>query len=305
MHKSWQRHLRNKFRELQRSLPELAGGTRLVGGGHYGLVVEHSDGTVSKIFRRPDNPYDLEFFLHSVYAETHALNLFGQHSIQDIDLPSLIGEPDTLYHADYIAHYRMTRVSGDGAKYDFSKTTYMQTLYQSAGNLLGRFHKAASDVPFTNLPPRHFQYDCAIFEVPTLPHETNKALRIANDYLHANKKGGVIHGDYHFGNILTQDGIATGLLDFSFTCLSKNIYIDFVRMGLDDPFLPYLIDGYEQATREAVDTYLLHATELSFWSHMLRYGGGPSDYQPENDLTAILQINKCLNELVPITGYKP
>lgn len=305
MHKNWRRHIRNEFKKLQRNLPHIAADTKLVGSGHFGLVVEHSDGTLSKIFRRPDDPYDLEFFLHNMYAETSTLSILQAASIPNIDLPVLIGEPDTLYHPDYSAHYKMTRINGTCATFNTTKTAYFQSLYESAGNLLGRFHQAADQMPFNNPHPHYFQYDCAIAPVPSLPSKTNKALEIANDYLQANKKGGVIHGDYHFGNILTRDGIATGLLDFSFTGRAKNIYTDFWRVGVDDPFFPDFIRGYEQASGEAVNMHLVHATHLSLWASMLKYGGGPSDYQPENDLSALLLINHSLNELAPITGFKP
>lgn len=309
MAKTWRDYLRNEFRKLQRALPDLAGDARLVASGSFGMVIEHPDKTLSKVFYGSSRPDDQqESILRNFYHETRTLAHFAAHPLDGIEMPVLIGEPEHIYHPGYLATYRMTRVGGANHSFDPDKAkshetpTSFERLYESAGIMLARFHRAAKDMDFAN-PNMHPHSSMHISTVPKLPARVNRALEKAEEFFQANQKPGVIHGDFHGGNILVQGGIATGLIDFSFTGPSSNLLADVWNgRGL---YNSAFLRGYERESGEMIDPYMLDATSLAYTTHALRTGRGPSDYGPASDTLHLVVMNEALNRLVPVTGFKP
>lgn len=278
---------------------------KLVSSGAYGIVVSHSDQTVSKFIYRPSLIEDQEKSLALFYRETEALKYFETHPVPGVELPVMIGEPQTLYQEDYQAVYRMTRVPGAVPKelYGLPAGETARAYYKGAGRILARFHDAAKDMPVTSLSSDVRIDSSKTFSIDGLKDETNAALETVDEYLRVRKKNGVIHGDFHPGNVMATNNIATGLIDFSYVCQSDNIYSDFV--GINAQYQEDFIAGYEEEIGQEVDRHVVYATNISMWNYALKLNIGSSDYEPSNYTTALVNINENLNKMIPVTGYKP
>jgi len=91
----------------------------------------------------------------------------------------------------------------------------------------------------------------------------------------------------------------TGLIDFSHMRHSNNIYTDFV--GIAPPMVTDFIHGYEQESGKTIDHHMVTATSLAVWtSYFVDY-----TLQFQQEGLCIRNINECLKNLAPVTGYTP
>ena len=312
--KSPQERLKTAFNFAAKTFPELTAGATPVGMGNFGIVIAHDDGTLTKIAFKPDNEKMREYAENGFRNETIALQLFTDHPLQDIATPRLIEPPVKLDNEHYVGSYRMTRVPGSPLKWWPEKkeelsTEWVKQQHAIGGAALALFHKAAMDVPFEFLRNGERYQDSCIQQVEQLPDNINEAIAKANEYLQARKTGGVVHGDFHGENILADRGKATGVIDFSFAGLSENIYTDF-RCVMPD-YLPVFIKAYEQASGTKLDRHLVTATNLGMATSYLNYLHGlkqedePERNLPKEQMETFERMNRCLNDLIPVTGYKP
>lgn len=78
------------------------------------------------------------------------------------------------------------------------------------GEMLARLHEVEGDFP----PVRHRRF----FDVPEQAYFERYDLRFAADFLHGNRPQATVrcfcHGDFHYANVLWQNGHISGVLDF-------------------------------------------------------------------------------------------
>lgn len=164
----------------------------------------------------------------------------------------------------------MEGVSPNWFNADITQSSQKGIYFESAGRLLGKFHMIAGDLPFNDSSYR----GTAMAADKILPSELHSAnvnarLERANAYLQEHKEAGVMHGDFHGGNIMTDENLrASGLIDFAFTGKTDNLYADmiFIPPYGDDDF----IRGYNAETHKNIDKKLIHATRIAFESLRLQ-----------------------------------
>lgn len=286
------------FNKAQTALPDITRGTSPVGSGGFGLVVAHADDTLTKIIYHPGSEKEnADAYLAN---EVEALRILREHPIDGVETPVLLGEPERLDHPDYIAAFQMTRVSGANGTWlppSFTLTRKYDFMHESAGRLLACFHREAAALPFIRREHPAFTSD-EIQEIPELGDTTNAALREANAYLQAHTQAGVIHDDFHLGNVMfnTRDE-ATGLIDFAMSRRTGNIFTDFFITNTS--CLDALIRGYEQESGVVVDRHLITASSLAKWTHIIGQMDNDESKTFVND-----KIREKLNALRDVTGLK-
>lgn len=303
MASTWRQYLWNQFRKFQREFPKEAAGSKLLSGGGHGLIIDHNDGSISKYFTAQSDIYQRERSYRLLHKETGVLGYLEEHPMDGIETPKLLDEPEPLYSKSFSARYRMTRINGNHEPYHIEKSReYYEGLYESIGSLLGKFHRATQDMPIT-APVQELNF-FKISHVEGAPKDVNDALTKANDHLLENPFAGVIHGDFHRNNIMVQNGIATGIIDFSFSGRSDHLHHDFHRFlksGHDEAFLR----GYREENPIDIPPHIADLTDLVYATQDLHTGFGFSTYAPENQTSQWETVNAALNNLISITGFKP
>jgi hypothetical protein len=311
-----QEKLTKAFNRLQQTHPELADGTRLLGGGHFGLTVLRKDENTSnppdiitKVFYRtePENQADAERAYNSEVTILHATD--GMN-LGDVRTPRLLAPPQRLENdPDFFATYSMTAVPGLAAgwnnkwsspqSYKDDDPQQQRNHFREAGKLLARFHREAGErLNKTPLPQREWGGD--IVQDPGFDDATNAALAKANEYLQARRKGGIIHGDYHGGNVLAdENGHVTGLIDFGEVAHSNNMVTDFIN--IPSHVFAHFQDGYEEESGETIDPLIVRMTELACSTNFLQYHEEGSERRAE----LIRHINEDLEKVKSVTGYAP
>lgn len=220
--------------------------------------------------------------------------------MEELETPILLHEPALIDNKNYMAHYSMTRVSGDTHIWDLNENIPnrpLAKLYGNAGKALAQFHTAAENMPFERAP--HF-HSSQISTTRFFDKKTNEALIKADQYLQQHKIPGVIHGDYHGGNLMTDDQYnVTGLIDFSATGKSDNVLSDF--LSVPARYLPDFIKAYEEQSGKTIAPDAVEVTKLSNW---LTYLHSVVD-NPEAQENAITEIYDCLENLEHISGFRP
>lgn len=292
--------LYQKFNEASKALPELCHDADPLSMGNFGIVIRHDDNTLTKIFYKPRNPKWHDSVLSSFNNEVNTLRLLTASPLEELETPILLKEPELIDDKKYMAHYSMTRVSGGSHTWDLNENIPdrpLDKLYSNAGKALAQFHTATKNMPFERAP--HF-HSSQINPVRFFDKKTNEALIKVDQYLEQHKIPGVIHGDYHGGNIMTDERhIVTGLIDFSATGQSDNVLSDF--LSVPARYLPHFIKAYEEQSGRTIAPDAVEATKLSNW---LTYLHSIKDF-PEAQENAMSEIYDCLENLQHISGFKP
>lgn len=286
------------FTKVGGDLPQIAANTRPLGIGNFGIVLENADNTITKLAFRIENPNDHPDPLLMFKQEIAVLRHLRDHPIGDLETPVMIGEPLLMDHPDYLGAFTMTKLSGGACFLPGQMQTYRPQAY-SAGRLLAKFHRAMRGHVFPETLGYGKEMGAHIVHVPTLSDQTNAALTIVDAYLQANKRPGIIHGDFHVGNILSDGENVTSLLDFSHTGRASNILTDMILMP--NNHLDSLIAGYERESGEKIRELAI-ATQLSYCTIAINK---ISADEPAKQLPGIIEINTHLNNLTYITGFKP
>ena len=261
------------FKNARQALPTLTEDTEPLGVGRFGLTVSCPDHSIRKILFTHDLPALQDVAEASYNQEVSLLDILSHR----IDFtPVLIASTEPVAaNSGYFASYRMSRIEGTSyswtpEQHDKLNRNDAQTMAYSAGKLLARFHKEASQIDDVPPVPEYARryHTGRIQTLPFLDDETNAAMTAANKYLeHA--PPGVIHGDFHGLNIINDDRYtAVGLIDFAAAGWSDNLYYDLMNPpeGLEEEFL----SGYEAENGTPVDRQLLAATHLSVYTeHVL------------------------------------
>ena len=255
------------FRKAAQAFPTLTAESTPLGFGGYGLVIDHHDGTVSKIcFAATGADHATFGNTQCMNREIEALSLLHGHSFGSVHTPQLVEDPVILDDdEDYIGHYRMTKMEGQDVDWchlletDRPKTA--QAYFQRMGKLVAAFHGFTSSLTY-NAPLRHSTRDLPDHD-DFLP-ETRALVTQANSYLQAHKKPAVIHGDLRPANIMSvPNGRITSLYDFSWFGPSDNHLLEFKwMMDYCPKAMPHIIDGYQQASGITIDAPTLYLTDF-------------------------------------------
>ncbi len=301
--------LAEEFNKVCVSFPVFTKEAKPLGIGGFGIVIEHNDQTLTKILFKPGKEWG-NYADKAFKNESDVMRLFTDNPLNGLNHPLLIDEPNVMENDEkYLGHYRMTHLEGHiislHAPPNKVEPSILKRAHKSAGRMIAKFHREARKLPFEKLkqPPGHDGDE--IKQISTLPAKTNEALAKANIYFQANKKEGIVHGDFHDGNILFDDDQeAVGLIDFSNTGRHKNIFVDLADMNED--YDEDFIQAYEDESGETIDRHMITATKLTLSTNYLykleiSHGDGQEDM--EKDLRK--SIEKDLRNISTITGYHP
>lgn len=297
------------FQKVSKALPAIVEGQAMVSMGTFGLVLAGETDVITKILFRHEEPYWNGLSLEHAGNEIAALSHFSKFPLKDIDTPVLLDEPKELDHAEYSAYYQMTRLRGASMSWHPENNSQREKarLWHDglrAGAALARFHRAAKDIPASVFTPANPIKHGHIHQIESLPQSINDALARADSYLQERKPMGIIHGDFHGGNIMVSDRRVTGLIDFGFTGYA-NLYYDFIKAK--PYFMPALVEGYERETGAPVDRHLIAATMLGrFVSRLSKLENdkpteGLDNANPERK-KIIGTIIGCLEDMGPMSG---
>ena len=265
------------FNALNAKMPHLLKGMDPLGMGANAITVANEH-TVRKILFSPKDE-ETKNRQALLEQEVRAMRAFQNHRIEDVEVPVLLTEPETINHEDFIAFYDMTRLHGKSFSYApaiHESPTHHQKAYQSAGELLAHFHKGAEGLDLGKSIGTGGWHGYEVAAVPELGEAINKSLAAADIFLKQNLKAGNAHGDVNMGNILFRGEKTTGLIDFSFSGHAHNIYTDMWTLPRD--FQDDFMEGYERIAggqlKDVVD-----ATKLSIWVSGYNEQRNPADYR--------------------------
>lgn len=285
------------FNNLQSTHPDLVAGASPLNAGSWGIVTDHNDGTVTKFLFRQGIQLQQNWAQANLNNELAFLRLMKGESFNGVDIPALICDVTQVDKGDFFAFYRMTKLSGVAA--DWKSGTAKDAHFFEAGQKLAHFHAATADLKNTGLIVHDIERGGQVESVPGLDDKRNAALARANNYLQAHKQSGIIHADYHGGNILLNDkGAISGLVDFAVTGLSENLASDFINVPEEKR--PAFIKGYEQASGKPVDLLMITMTEISYLASCLNYYADPDQLKTYTD-----SLDRHLVTASSITGYSP
>ena len=300
--------LRTHFRKAAEAFPSLTADSSPIGFGSYGLVIDHHDGTVSKIcFANTSADHPIFGHTQCMTHEIEALSLLHGHHFGSVHTPQLVEAPVILKDDDdYIGHYRMTKMQGHDVDWcqlletDHPKTA--QAYFQRVGKLMAAFHGFTASRHYqaplrhvTNALPDHDDF---------LP-ETREMIVQANTYLQAHKKPAVIHGDLRPANIMSaSNGRITSLYDFSLFGPADNHLLEFKwMMDYCPKAIPHLIEGYQQASGTVIDIPALYLTDfrrsMVYMMNSLNYGA--EENRPEKVATVNRKIQTALQSIAHMT----
>lgn len=285
--------------------PRLMAGATILNYGATCVVIDHHDGSVSKIFCGADDILPSEL-MREPRAEATILRLLNEQagSQKGALVPILLHEPEYMATRDFYAHYRMTKMPGqtmaallynsfDGAHDDY---------FDWAGKALADFHRVAAAIPAPDFPAGHRQKAPEIVACAELDDDTNRALSAANAFLREARIQGTAHGDIHLGNIIIDrsTGVA-GLIDVATCRRTDNIACDLLRLYdefADSRSMDRLLDSYNQHAAQPIGKPLLRATRLA---QMTGAAFGPVDAIGRPGLDRE-QIDADLRYLKPVIG---
>lgn len=301
----WATHTQRIFTELSRENPDLFAGATPVALGSHGMVIDHQDGSVSKIFLRGSSQAGQEE-KEKLYAdEIKILQLMNGTTIGAAATPELIGKTEQLAGASAFASYRMTKLPGDEIKWDSFVNTAtpgeIEHHFRSAGELLAHFHNSLPQLATVTPPEKGMSCGASVEAIPALDSKTNMALRICNEYLQANMQPGVNHGDFHSANFkVNKDYDITGLFDASFAGRTKNYLGDFA--AIPEKGLPFAIDAYEKAGGKPIDRTMLAMTQVSKDVAMINWQLANPQRGPEALNNSLEDLRRHLNKVADVTG---
>ena len=306
-----ERFVTEKFEQAVNNFSDLSD-TELIGNGNFGIVVSAPDNTDSLtklVFKGYNQPTD-KYARLSFERETLIYRSFRDNPIKDIVTPVLIGEAEEIENGDFVGRFTMTRVPGKcfalkwGEEADNEFLEQRAKFYENAGRALAQFHMNAKPENFPPPDPDKGYDGAQVHTVSILKEETNQALKKVDEFLQRNLISGVIHGDFHNGNILVDENLdITGLIDFGMCAYSPNIMIDFAAVPADE--LENFISSYEKERGIDIPRDMVTVSHLSFNTEYLKYLQ-ENDKDNATEITgAITNINKHLNDLIHITNFKP
>lgn len=253
-----------KFHKAQAAFPALLAGATPLGAGRYGLVVDHHDGTVSKIcFNDPESADTPNNARDCMLREIEALRMLQGHCFDQVRTPALVDEPVIMAadSGDYIGHFRMTKLEGKPKSWftllKCASPAVREQYFEQVGKLVAQFHQftapAAIETP---------QRTPVALDHESFNDETRAMVIEAHDYLMAHRQDGCIHGDFHSKNVMSDEtGRLTALFDFSFYGKTDNHLMEFSWVMNQHPkALAPIIKGYEQESGQTVDIAALKLT---------------------------------------------
>ncbi len=294
------RDLTQTFNEIQRAYPALVAEATPLDMGQWGLVADHNDGTVTKLLFRQDHEKQQDWAEANLSNELAFLRMARGVKLDGIQIPEIVTDIKRLDEGTLFASYRMTKLSGMAANWKAGPRQQQDDHFFEAGHLLARFHEAAAALPVTGLVVHSPEKAGMIETVPALDAARNEALAVADLYLQAHKQGGIIHADYHGGNILLdQKGRISGLIDFAVTGPSANRLIDFINVPPEksDAFRK----GYAQASGQVVDPMMMAMTEISMLANCINFYAD----RPAEQKKWIGEMDRQLVKIRPVTGFTP
>lgn len=299
------------FNHACQIVPELTA-TKLAGSGAFGMVMDHGDNTVTKINLRFNHPKTGCTRAPAVDAELANLRMLADHPgiFGHLAVPVLVGTPREFPEdGPFVNMFRMTKVSGTAGDWyrappalrnEAEASAVEKAYFNEAGRTLAHFHRIARTLPFGPTTMNENSAGGQIEPVPHLSARLNEGLMAARRYLGDHRQPGIVHGDYHGGNIMQgPDGGITGLIDFSMTGQAQNILNDF--MTVPESYVTDFIAGYEAEGDVKVDRNVLSALSLGWMTNWARMA--PDDAAMQTRV--VEKINETLNRLTFVTGYKP
>ncbi len=256
------------FDRLKKAWPRYAYGMEPLAFGASGLALGN-DEIVRKIIFRPANRVDEERALVLMEHEVHILRTFQTHAPRVVEVPVLIGEPEPMTDVEFMSMYEMTRLKGmpyNAIPEQDATPEANKALYKSAGILTARFHAGISHLDFGTSKGRGGWHGNEIIRVDSLGDEINDELMVADRLLKATMVDGNVHGDINGGNVITRGSEANGLIDFTYTGRSKNIFTD--MFTLDKAYQAAFVEGYGQEYGQDIQSSV-DAASLCVWASML------------------------------------
>lgn len=292
-----------KFNNISRILPELIAGKEILGMGNWGLVVGNET-TATKIIVIPPDHIQHNQAFNAAEREVLLMTIFQENPMQGIQMPSILAPLTSIMENDHcIAHYTMTQLTGDSSKYldDISPTEAKEKAFNS-GILLAKFHRYAGQFDLPEAINPGTRLADKVYQVPELGDLINQKLANADRYLQTHMRSGVMHGDFHAGNMLWEGNEPCALLDFSFCGHTTNIHREF--MALSDTYVRDIVAGYESYTGEAILPIVL-ATRLALWTEIMVAPTDSTDHPLARqwEVQAPDKIKVLLEEFEPIQNF--
>jgi len=297
--------LKKIFQEASDNVPDLFRGTQPLAVGSFALVVDHLDGTVSKVFFRYRDDNEMQKTAEDVFeTETKILQILNGRAFDDVRTPELIDISTINFPEDssVFASYRMTKMTGEKVDWDSLLKTPVSANFkkhfEKVGALLAGFGQTY-ELSVIEAPEGVLKWSDRIATVSSLDTRTNDALEICDHYLRQNVTPGIVHGDFHHGNYVTSDGThISGLFDFGLSGLGRNSLMDMAR--LPEATMPHVISQFEKTSGKTVDPDLMAMTKISLCACVLKWRDENPDANRSFD--AHQRLITGLNQVQHITG---
>lgn len=305
VHTDWNKVTTDKFDELQHEIPSIMRGTTPINLGSFGLVVDHGDGTITKVLLRSPDP-DQQAHNESVYeAERAALQALNGTCFAGAQVPKMLKEEVFDKSPNVFAAFRMTKVPGHACDWNTLDKKKAGKAYrahfQHAGALLAELHQSPELARIAKPKSQPFGTKVPA-EIPVLDEKTNKALVFCHAYVKAHQQPGLVHGDFHSGNFLVgPDHKISGLFDFSFAGMAENRLVDFVMMPKAGREIA--ISEYERHSGAPVDRTLVTMTAINLHAPALAWHLSPQG-NPEYARLIQKELHEDLASLGDVPGLE-
>lgn len=316
------------FERLREKYPDQLAHTSILSAeGRAGLILDHGDGTLSKVLYRPTDNDEQNSLRENLQTEVNCLRYFRENPSVDMELPTLIGEAIVIdKDPDIFAMYRMTAIQGQPAEWKYSQPPQFKTetefndYFVNAGIVLAKFHQAIESIP--DIAGDEEQPGSEISTLSSVDASLNAQLQKADRYLQQYKEPVIGHGDFHGGNLMQDEkGNINGVIDFDLVHKWNNKMMDF--LNVPPAGLKSFIRGYEQQSGENIDPAMILLTEISLQvdqaksspknspeytkaiESVKRYLAKAAPYLEEGMQTALDPQEMKGRERAPITQFMP
>ena len=302
----WERHVEKKFSLLEGEIPEYVSGSEVVALGSFGLVVDHHDGTVSKIMLRPESEQGMQK-ARAVYTdEVGVLKRLQGRVFATARTPDVHREAELPQSDHAFALYRMDKCEDEEIHWESfvagADKRAIERHFRNVGAVLASFHEQGKALLADVVPQqKEIDYGARVMPVSGFDQDVNEALARCDRYLREHIVPGVNHGDFHPWNFrVNDDDEITGLFDMGYAGQGANALYDFAM--IPDAGLDYAIDEYEKRSGAKIDRDLLTITQISHDAAVINWHQGHRNGDPEIIAAHSQSLMERLHSLYRVTG---
>ena len=276
----------------------------VIGSGAFGVVIDTGRDSVLKVLRRFEGMKQ-DSATKLLYQEMMALSILRGDSFDGIQTPAIMGEPVYSDNPHIFAAFEMSKLSGISAlsMLEDHMPDDAADIHYSVGSALGRlnmglrdrFEEARANLPIAS-------YSDGLAYCPLFSDEINYAferLRMVLEQRGANDCNALVHGDFHLGNVMVNEGgRAIGVIDWSDAHVGHSLTD---LSGFDDEKLSEVWAGYRAVVgkEQALDDDLLAVARIVWRAGNLKIFWDQADKRDKS----LALLHSLLERYKHLTGY--